>query len=127
MASFEMTCDVETGIVHCRFSGFLPDAEVDDLVRELTRAMHAARRRYGRLRMFVDNRQGTVFSTRATTALAVVKSVYDPKDRTAVLVPTGLRKLQAERNVSDQTRVFLSEAEAMDWLKAGDEAAEGNR
>jgi len=121
MACFEVTCEVETGIVHCRFSGFLPDAEVDELVKELTRAIHEARRRYGRLRMLIDNRQGEVFSKSASAAVVTLKSLYDRMDRIAALVPTGLRKLQAERNRSEQTRVFLSEDEAMDWLRFGDE------
>ena len=121
MKSYEVTSEEETGIVHCRFNGFVSDAEADDLVKALTQAISAARRRHRRLRMFVDNRLGTVFSTGATAALAMLKSAYDRNDRTAVLVPGGLRKLQAERNVSDQTRVFLSEAEAMEWLRSGDE------
>jgi len=121
MACFEVTCDVETGIVHCRLSGFLPDTEVEELVKELTRAIHEAKRRYGRLRLLIDNRHGEVFSRNAAAAIVVIKSLYDRMDRIAALVPTGLRKLQAERNRSEQTRVFLSEDEAMDWLRFGDE------
>lgn len=125
MASFEVTCDIETGIVNCRFNAFVPDAEVDDLVKELTRAILAAQRRYGRLRMLVDNRDGAVFSTNAAAAVSTLKSIYKRTDRVAALVPTGLRKLQAQRNSSDQTRVFVSEAEAIDWLRSGEQEPTG--
>ena len=118
MASFKVTCDVDTGLVNCKFSGFVSDADAEELVEELTRAIHAARRRYGPLRMLIDNRDGTVFSTSVTASVAVLKSVYDQKDRIAVIVPTGLRKLQAQRNVSDQTCIFLTEDEAMNWLRS---------
>lgn len=121
MASFVVKSDVETGIVNCRFNAFVPDAEVDDLVKELTRAIQAAHRRYGRLRMLIDNRDGTVLSASATAAVSMLKSIYNPADRIAALVPSGLRKLQAQRNASDQTRVFLSEAEAIDWLRSGEQ------
>lgn len=121
MASFEVTCDAETGIVNCRFSAFVPDAELDDLVKELTHAIQSAQRRYGRLRMLIDNRDGTVLSASATAAVSMLKSIYNRTDRIAALVPSGLRKLQAQRNASDQTRVFLSETEAMDWLRSAEQ------
>lgn len=125
MASFKLTYDAETGIVTCKFSDFVPDAEADEMVQEVKRVIPVARRRHGRLRMLMDNRDGMVFSTYATAAVVALKSVYESKDRIAALVPSGLRKFQAQRNASEQTRVFLSEEEAMDWLRAADEAPTG--
>jgi len=121
-ANFEVRCDLDVGIVRCTFGGFLTDSESRDVVGQVTNAMLAVRRRHGRVLSFFDSRPAAVFSADTIAALTELRSMYQPQDRTAVLVATGLRKFQATRNASDYTRIFLSEEEAMNWLRNGDDA-----
>jgi hypothetical protein len=96
------------------------DADAEALAAQLAGEVQITRRRGLPLRLLFDNRQGSVFSSKAADALVQLKANYRPRDRTAVLVSDGLHKLQTKRNSSEGTQIFVSEPEAMIWLTARD-------
>jgi hypothetical protein len=120
MAAFEVKTEPDSGIVSCCVYGFLPDDQAENLATALFGAITEVRRSGASVRLLFDNRQGAVFSAKAAKALEMLKTGYDPRDRTAVLVSDSINKLQAKRTAGRGTEVFLSESAAMTWLKAWD-------
>lgn len=120
MAEFEISTDVQSGMVVCRIRGFLADEEAPPVAGRLLDAVTAVRRAGRPLRMLFDRRAGAIFSARAATVFDELKPIYIPSDRTAVLVADSLGKLQSKRTAGPNTAVFLSEDAAVTWLTAYD-------
>jgi len=117
MTNFSIDHEAASGILVCRVTGFLSDAEGAQLARAFLDEIGRARRGAPILRILFDNREGNVFSSASLGALVTtLKGEQRPGDRAAVLVANSINKSQARRNMSDGNQVFLSEQAARTWL-----------
>lgn len=119
MPGFTLRHEPATGIVACRITGPLTDADALQLGTELGEAIAEARRGSGGLRLFWDNREGIPFaSEKLRTLVDEIRLSQRDGDRTAILVSSSLMKVRARQQTSEAHEIFISESAAMTWLNA---------
>ncbi|QIG80850.1 hypothetical protein [Stakelama tenebrarum] len=118
-SGFTVTFEPECGILVCRLHGFLDEVVAARLSQELAMKIATVRKAGLPLLYLVDNCRGRVASPAAAKALGEkLSGSKRPGDRTAIVVPDSLCKLQAKRVATTDNAVFLSENAARTWLLA---------
>jgi hypothetical protein len=113
-------------IVVCRLYGFLQDEDASAFSKDLSALIAKVRAGGGPLLFLIDNREGHVASPSAAAKLGeMLRETRTPGDRTAIVVPNSLGKLQAKRVTTSDHEVFLSENAARTWLTAYQRSAPG--
>jgi hypothetical protein len=113
--------DDDTGILHCKITGFWTVDLAERYVIEQQSHWNDARRRVGHLLLLTDGSESKVQSPEVSQRVQAGRRslIKSPKDRAAIVVGSNLGRMQTERTIeSDQIRVFTSVAEAEQWLSA---------
>lgn len=117
MMRYDLSADTDSGVVLCRILHPLPDDDAATLINGVTDMIEAARSAWGPVRILFDDSLGHALAAPAMHALAArLRAVTAPGDRLALLVPGLLGKIAASGEAIVGTRLFLSEAGALDWL-----------
>lgn len=114
---FAITTDAD-GIVSVVASGFWSPADLEGHFGELTKAVDAARARFGIARVLVDLRGSSVQSREIFDRLRdATSAIYDANDRIAIVAESALLTLQMRRLDAKAGRgAFADLAEARGWL-----------
>jgi hypothetical protein len=112
--------DEAAGIIRVDSNEFHSVDDVRAYQRSLQLAVAEARRRLGKVRIFVDASRSPVQSAEVMQEFLKLEApTSDEGDRMAVLVASSLGTLQTRRALkSDREQVFGSESEALAWLAA---------
>jgi hypothetical protein len=121
MQPFELSLDRSARLLRTTMRGFWDVATVRQYERALwPKLRELAALKPGTTFSLVDSIDFPVQSKAVTEALGPVmidRAGQLHPDRTAILVADALVRMQVSRHVvDDRVRVFLSEAEAMEWL-----------
>jgi hypothetical protein len=118
---YEIRLDKPQRFVHIVLDGFWKGDVMSRYEREVRESYLTLKRLGGTTKLLVDRRKFPVQTPEYVKRLEelVVKLEPIAPDRIAVLVPSGLAKLQVERAtaaVQKTRRIFLSEEDAKTWL-----------
>ena len=118
MAPFHLSTDAD-GVIMLKILRVVQDSEGPKLVADITAAVTAVRATHGVVHILFDNRESAFFSGIARTKLIeTMGTLYEPGDRTALLVTSSMMKVRAKSQMNERTQAFLSEPAARTWLRA---------
>lgn len=116
---FTVAYDEAAGIVRCTTMGFYSVAEVLENARRVRDAVARCQREFGSVAMLILASEASVQSKEVMEASQKDQWRVGPGDRMAIVLTSALARMQAARTfVSDQEKLFQTEAEAVDWLMA---------
>jgi hypothetical protein len=118
---YKINVDEQTGVLLVKFTGFMSDGEQADYEREFALMQARARSLAGRLLLLIDALEASVLSSSVATKVGAMQArfIEPANDKVAMVHASALLTLQSNRlYVDERSRVFSSEASAMEWLLA---------
>jgi hypothetical protein len=119
---FELILDRKRCLLRIKLRGFWDDATMSAYEREYRAAfIELDSLRPRQTYCIVDCSEYPVQSQEISRGHDELVAWLGPReaDRAALIVSNALVRMQASRGLSDRMAVFLSEAEAMEWLACG--------
>lgn len=117
---YVLSIDDSTETIRVVVRGYWSVAETDRYFAQLRAVVIDARRRFGRIKVLLDLRDGMVQSPETVQRIAEMNAaVYQDDDRIAAIVKSSLIKMQMRRIMTAGTReAFISHNAAETWLQA---------
>jgi hypothetical protein len=114
---FSIDVDHVFGLIRCRGGGFQSPTEVRAHHMALKEAVDRCRLKHGCAKIIVLCEDPIPQSAETIQAVKDTWQKLEPGDQMALVVDRALPKLQAARSfLSEATKAFASEEQAMEWL-----------